>query len=174
MPEPGAPEAVRPGEAREQFEVYLLRQASERAVADVVLDLVPGAWLEVLRGEAEHGATHVGKNALFSRSDIVSVHLVLSARTRGIVGAEDLARMKPTAYLINTARGPIVDEAALIAALRARLDAMIAQCEDEEKGEPDFYQLLGVQRDACPNRVAARCALRPDSVAGGEGVLKRA
>jgi phosphoglycerate dehydrogenase-like enzyme len=80
------------------------------------------AWSQNLTADiaAEHGATHVGKNALFSRSDIVSVHLVLSARTRGIVGAEDLARMKPTAYLINTARGPIVDEAALMGALRNR------------------------------------------------------
>jgi phosphoglycerate dehydrogenase-like enzyme len=49
---------------------------------------------------------------------VVSVHLVLSDRTRGLLGARDLARMKPTAYLVNTSRGPIVDEAALVDAVR--------------------------------------------------------
>ena len=56
--------------------------------------------------------------ALFESSDVVSIHLVLSERTRGLVGEPELALMKPHAYLINTSRGPIVDEAALIAALR--------------------------------------------------------
>lgn len=59
------------------------------------------------------------KTALLETSDFVSIHLVLSARTRGLVGREDLRRMKPTAYLINTSRGPIVDEAALVEALTA-------------------------------------------------------
>ncbi|KAL1411735.1 hypothetical protein Q8F55_002701 [Vanrija albida] len=58
--------------------------------------------------------TAVGKDELFSTADIVSVHLVLSERSRGIVGADDLARLKPTALFVNTARGPIVDEDALI------------------------------------------------------------
>src|SRR5207302_813922 len=53
------------------------------------------------------------------RSDVVSIHVQLSARTRGLVGARELGLMKPTAYLINTARGPIVDEAALVNALQA-------------------------------------------------------
>ena len=60
------------------------------------------------------------KAALLETSDFVSIHLVLSGRTRGLLGREDLRRMKPTAYLINTSRGPIVDEAALIDALRER------------------------------------------------------
>jgi phosphoglycerate dehydrogenase-like enzyme len=60
------------------------------------------------------------KAALLETSDFVSIHLVLSGRTRGLLAREDLRRMKPTAYLINTSRGPIVDEAALIEALRER------------------------------------------------------
>lgn len=58
--------------------------------------------------------TAVSKDELFSTADIVSVHLVLSDRSRGIVGAEDLAKLKPSAFIVNTARGPIIDEDALI------------------------------------------------------------
>lgn len=77
------------------------------------------AWSQNLteEGAAVAGARRVEKGALFRESDVVSVHLVLSERTRGLVGAAELALMKPTAYLINTSRGPIVDEAALIEAL---------------------------------------------------------
>ncbi len=80
------------------------------------------AWSQNLTPEraAEAGATLVGKEALFEQSDIVTIHLVLSDRTRGLVGAAELRRMKPTACLINTSRGPIVDEAALLDALRVR------------------------------------------------------
>jgi phosphoglycerate dehydrogenase-like enzyme len=59
----------------------------------------------------------VTKDELFSQSDVITVHMVLGDRSRGLVGASDLARMKPTAYLINTSRGPIVDEKALVEAL---------------------------------------------------------
>src|SRR5690606_13136356 len=55
---------------------------------------------------------------LFKQSDFVSIHMKLSARTRGLVGARELALMKPTAYIVNTSRGPLIDEPALIAALR--------------------------------------------------------
>ena len=58
------------------------------------------------------------KETLFRNSDIVSIHVRLSPRTRGLVGAADLALMKPTAFLINISRGPIVDEPALINALQ--------------------------------------------------------
>lgn len=80
------------------------------------------AWSENLTLEraAACGVTYVSKQALFSQADVLSVHLVLSERSRGIVDAPTLALMKPTAHLINTARGAIVDEAALIDALRAR------------------------------------------------------
>ena len=78
------------------------------------------AWSQNLTAEraAACGVERVEKRDLFSRSDVLSIHLVLSDRTRGLVGATELALMKPTAYVINTSRGPIVDNAALIEALR--------------------------------------------------------
>jgi phosphoglycerate dehydrogenase-like enzyme len=78
------------------------------------------AWSQNLTAAraTEAGATLVTKDELLARSDVVSVHLVLSDRTRGLLGARELARMKPTAYLVNTSRGPIVDEAALVDAVR--------------------------------------------------------
>ena len=66
------------------------------------------------------GATMVSKEELLSRSDAVSIHLVLSDRTRGLISAADIARMKPGAILVNTSRGPIVDEKALVEAVTAR------------------------------------------------------
>lgn len=77
------------------------------------------AWSENLTVEraAAAGVTYVDKQALFKQADILSIHLVLSDRTRGLVDAPALGWMKPGALLINTARGPIVDEAALIDAL---------------------------------------------------------
>ncbi|MEN5092552.1 D-2-hydroxyacid dehydrogenase family protein [Pseudomonas protegens] len=77
------------------------------------------AWSENLTAEraAIAGATLVSKQELFEQADMLSVHLVLSERSRGLVDAQALGWMKPEALLVNTARGPIVDEAALIAAL---------------------------------------------------------
>ncbi|HKA54402.1 MAG TPA: D-2-hydroxyacid dehydrogenase family protein [Candidatus Binatia bacterium] len=78
------------------------------------------AWSQNLTAEraAQFGATLVSKDELLSQSDIVTIHLVLSQRTRGLLGARELALMKPTSYLVNTSRGPIVDEQALVAALQ--------------------------------------------------------
>jgi len=80
------------------------------------------AWSQNLTSEiaSAAGATLVDKDALFRQADIVTIHLILSRRTSGLVGAAELALMKPTAWLVNTSRGPIVDEAALIEALQAR------------------------------------------------------
>jgi D-3-phosphoglycerate dehydrogenase len=81
------------------------------------------AWSQNLTSEQaqeEAGADYVSKENLFSKADIVSIHVVLSDRSRGLVGAKELGLMKKTAYLVNTARGPIVDEKALIAALNSK------------------------------------------------------
>jgi phosphoglycerate dehydrogenase-like enzyme len=77
------------------------------------------AWSQNLTAEhaASVGVRRVDKAALFAEADVISIHLVLGERTRGLVKAEDLARMKKTAFLVNTSRGPIVEEAALVAAL---------------------------------------------------------
>jgi phosphoglycerate dehydrogenase-like enzyme len=79
------------------------------------------AWSQNLTAAraAEVGATLVSKDELLARSDVVSVHLVLGDRTRGLIRARELGLMKRTAYLVNTSRGPIVDEAALIHALES-------------------------------------------------------
>jgi len=78
------------------------------------------AWSQNLTPEkaSEAGATHVSKDNLFRQSDFITIHVVLSPRSRGLVGANEFGLMKPTAYIINTSRGPIIDEAALLAALR--------------------------------------------------------
>jgi len=80
------------------------------------------AWSQHLSAEtaAAAGAVRVGKDELLSAADVVSLHLVLSDRTRGILGAADLARMRPGAILVNTARAQLVDEAALMAAVESR------------------------------------------------------
>jgi phosphoglycerate dehydrogenase-like enzyme len=79
------------------------------------------AWSQNLTAEAaaEKGVRRVEKDELFQQSDFISVHLVLSDRSRGIVGARELELMKRTAYIINTSRGPIIDEAALADALQS-------------------------------------------------------
>jgi phosphoglycerate dehydrogenase-like enzyme len=79
------------------------------------------AWSQNMTAEraAECGAELVGKQELFERSDIVTVHLKLSERTTGIISAAELAALGPSGYLVNTSRGPIVDESALVAALHA-------------------------------------------------------
>jgi phosphoglycerate dehydrogenase-like enzyme len=78
------------------------------------------AWSQNLTTEraVEVGAALVSKHEVFQNADVVSIHLALSDRTRGLVGAAELALMKPTARLINTSRGPIVVEADLVAALK--------------------------------------------------------
>jgi phosphoglycerate dehydrogenase-like enzyme len=86
------------------------------------------AWSQNMTSESARaaGAVLVSKDQLFEQADILTIHLVLSGRTRGLVGAADLARMKPTARLINASRGPIVDEHALIGALRNKQIASAA------------------------------------------------
>jgi phosphoglycerate dehydrogenase-like enzyme len=80
------------------------------------------AWSQNLTDEkaAQGGARRVDKGELLSTSDFITIHLVLSERTRLLIGARELGLMKPSAILVNTSRGPIIDEAALIEALRAK------------------------------------------------------
>ena len=87
-----------------------------------VLGMHPIAWSQNLTADKcrDAGVDYVDRDDLFRRADFLSIHLQLSSRTRGLIGARELGLMKPSAYLVNTSRGPIIDEAALIAALRDR------------------------------------------------------
>jgi phosphoglycerate dehydrogenase-like enzyme len=98
------------------------------------------AWSENLTAEhaSSLGAARVEKEELFRRADFVTIHLILSKRTRGLVTARELALMKPTSYLINTSRGPIVEERALIGALTERkLAGAALDVYDEEPLPPE-------------------------------------
>ena len=101
--------------------VGLGRLGARMAHYGKALDMEVIAWSQNLTDEraAEAGVRRVSKDELFERSHVISVHLVLSERSRGIVGGQDLARMKPGAVIINTSRGPLIDEAALIKALES-------------------------------------------------------
>ena len=104
------------------------------------------AWSQNLTAEkaAAGGAELVTKEELFARADVVTLHLILSDRSRGVVGAAEIARMKPGAILVNTSRGPLIDQAPLITALqegriRAGLDVY------EQEPLPANHSLL-----SCP------------------------
>jgi phosphoglycerate dehydrogenase-like enzyme len=101
------------------------------------------AWSQNLTAEhaVSFGATRVEKDELFQRADFVSVHVILSKRTRGLVTARELALMKPEAYLINTSRGPIVEERALIEVLKKRTIAGAALDVFDEEPLPDEHPL---------------------------------
>jgi phosphoglycerate dehydrogenase-like enzyme len=117
-------EGVEPGfvlDGRTLGIVGLGRIGSRMAGYGRALGMEVVAWSQNLTDERaeSQGARRVDKAALFAEADVVSVHLVLSDRTRGLVGAAELARMKRDAVLVNTSRGPIVDQAALLEALQA-------------------------------------------------------
>lgn len=93
------------------------------------------AWSQNLTDEkaAAGGAKRLSKEDLFRQSDFITIHYKLSPRSTGIVGAAEIALMKPTAFLINTSRGPLIDEKALIAALEAgRIGGAAIDVYDEE------------------------------------------
>ena len=104
------------------------------------------AWSQNLTAEraAECGAAYLTKEALLARSDVVTIHLKLSPRTTGLIGAADLRRMKPTAYLVNTSRGPIVEEAALVDALGTGAIAGAALDVFDEEPLPRGHPLLAL------------------------------
>jgi phosphoglycerate dehydrogenase-like enzyme len=98
------------------------RLGSQMATIGNAFQMKVIAWSENLTAEraSSLGAQRVDKEELFRRSDFLTIHTIWSKRTRGLVGPGELALMKPTAYLINTSRGPIVDERALVAILESR------------------------------------------------------
>src|SRR5829696_52225 len=128
-------------------------QGSQVARVGLAFDMDVVAWSENLTEEraAEVGARRVDKDELFAMSDVVTIHTLLSKRTRGLVGADDLGRMKPTAILINTSRGPIVDQQALLDALhQGRIAGAGLDVFDEEPLPADH-----------PLRTAPRTVLTP-------------
>ncbi|MGA8667767.1 MAG: D-2-hydroxyacid dehydrogenase family protein, partial [Candidatus Dormiibacterota bacterium] len=86
----------------------------------LAFDMRVVAWSPHLSVEraAEHGVSYLPREELFVQADVISIHMVLGPQTRGLITEADLRRMKPTSYLINTSRGPLVEEAALVRALR--------------------------------------------------------
>ncbi len=104
------------------------------------------AWSTNLTAEAAAaaGVERVEREELFRRSDVLSLHLVLGERTRGIVGAADFALMKPTAWLVNTARGPLIEKGALLDALRQRHIAGAALDVYDVEPLPEEYPLRGL------------------------------
>ena len=94
------------------------------------------AWSQNLTSEraAAAGVTRMDKDELMSGADVITIHLVLSDRTRGLIGAREFDLMKPSAILVNTSRGPIIDETAMISALRKK--QILAACLDVFNVEP--------------------------------------
>ena len=128
-------------------------QGSQVARIGLAFGMDVVAWSENLTDEraAEVGVRRVDKDELFGTSDVVTVHTLLSKRTRGLIGADDLGRMKPTAILVNTSRGPIVDQQALLDALRGgRIAGAGLDVFDEEPLPKDH-----------PLRTAPRTVLTP-------------
>ena len=114
--------------------VGLGRLGARLARYALALDMKVIAWSPNLTAEkaGTAGAALVGKSDLMSGSDVISVHMVLSPLNRGLISAEDIARMKQGAILINTSRGALVDEAALIAAVQAGKIIAALDVYDEE------------------------------------------
>jgi phosphoglycerate dehydrogenase-like enzyme len=128
-------------------------QGSQVARIGLAFGMDVVAWSENLTDEraAEVGVRRVDKDELFGTSDVVTVHTLLSKRTRGLIGADDLGRMKPTAILVNTSRGPIVDQQALLDALQGgRIAGAGLDVFDEEPLPKDH-----------PLRTAPRTVLTP-------------
>jgi phosphoglycerate dehydrogenase-like enzyme len=119
--------------------VGLGRLGARLARYALALDMKVIAWSPNLTEAKaqEAGARLVSKTDLLGSSDVISVHMVLSSRSRGIISAEDIARMKQGAILINTSRGPLIDEAALIVAVQAGKIIAALDVYDKEPLSPD-------------------------------------
>ena len=126
--------------------IGLGRLGARVAAIGRAFDMKVLAWSANLTAEraARAGADFVAKDTLLAEADFVTLHLVLSERTRGVIDAEAFELMKPTAWLINTARGPIVDEAALIGALQRRAIAGAGLDVFEREPLPADHPLCGL------------------------------
>lgn len=105
------------------------------------------AWSQNLTAEraSKLGSQRVDKDDLFKQADVLAIHLVLSDRTRGLVGRRELQLMKPTAYLVNTSRGPIVDEDALLWALKNKIIAGAGLDVYNREPLPPHHPLTGFE-----------------------------
>lgn len=123
--------------------VGLGRLGSQVAKVGAAFGMQVLAWSQHLTAAAarEAGASAVGKDDLFSAADVITVHYKLSDRSAGLVGAREIGLMKPTAYLVNTSRGPIVDSDALLAALRTGAIAGAALDVYDEEPLPASHPL---------------------------------
>jgi phosphoglycerate dehydrogenase-like enzyme len=120
--------------------VGLGRIGSKVAAVGAAFGMRVVAWSQNLTAEraAEAGVELVGKEELLSTSDVVTLHLRLSERTRSLIGAAEFALMRPSAYLVNTSRGPLIDEAAMIEAVRSgQLAGVGLDVYDTEPLPPD-------------------------------------
>ena len=126
--------------------IGLGRLGSQVAAIGRAFGMRLAAWSQNLTAEraAACGAALRSKEALLAESDIVTIHLRLSERTRGLIGAADLRRMKPAAYLVNTSRGPIVEERALVGALRTGVIAGAALDVYDDEPLPSRHPLLSL------------------------------
>lgn len=154
--------------------IGLGRLGSAMAGFGRMLGMETVAWSPHLTMEraAEGGAVLVSKGELLARSDVVSIHMVLSERTRGLVGTADLARMKHGALLINTSRGPLVDEAAMVAALEAGRIHAALDVFDREPLQPGHRLLTAPNTVLTPHLgYVSVAALRDHYRASIENVL---
>ena len=120
------------------------RLGSQVATIGAAFGMSTIAWSQNLTAEraTQFGATLVKRDELFALSDILSVHVQLSDRTRGLVGSREIGIMKPTAYLINTSRGPIVDTEALVEALKSEAIAGAGLDVFDQEPLPATHPLL--------------------------------
>lgn len=132
---------------------------SQVAQVGLALGMQVVGWSQNLTAEraAEVGATRVEKDQLFAASDVITIHVVLSDRTRGLVGAQEIGLMKPSAYLVNTSRGPIVQEAALIAALREKRIAGAGLDVFETEPLPPDHPLLSLSNTVVTPHIGYVC-----------------
>lgn len=128
--------------------VGLGRLGQRVARVALAFDMPVLAWSQNLDPDAARalGVEPTGKDDLLTRADVVSLHLRLSDRTHGVIGARELGLMKPTAYLVNTSRGPLVDEAALVEALSSGTIAGAGLDVYDEEPLPSGHPLLTAPR----------------------------